>query len=164
MSKNIGKRLRFEIFKRDGFACRYCGARPPSVQLQIEHVVARSRGGTNQPENLVTSCVACNQGKSDKHLDESAFSIRLLGEEILLWEYRDEAGQFVATHRNRLLMVWPIRGNEQSIRWRWSVAEHVPDSEWWNGIADGTAGTRGAAQDLAELHRDNQPVMTEQRS
>ena len=29
--KPISKKTRFEIFKRDGFSCRYCGAHPPEA-------------------------------------------------------------------------------------------------------------------------------------
>jgi DNA-directed RNA polymerase subunit RPC12/RpoP len=68
---SIGKRLRFEVFKRDGFACRYCGANPMSEVLQVDHVVPVSKGGTNDPVNLVTSCFSCNSGKSNVELGES---------------------------------------------------------------------------------------------
>lgn len=43
----IGKKLRFEILKRDAFACRYCGRRAPNVELHIDHVVPVARGGRN---------------------------------------------------------------------------------------------------------------------
>lgn len=36
----ISKRLRYEILKRDGYTCRYCGGRSPKVHLTIDHVVA----------------------------------------------------------------------------------------------------------------------------
>lgn len=56
-------KLRFEIFKRDSFMCRYCGRRPPEIVLHVEHVVAVANGGDNSPANLVTSCGTCNIGK-----------------------------------------------------------------------------------------------------
>lgn len=60
----IGKRLRFEIFKRDEFRCVYCGRGAPLVVLQVDHVVAVKNDGDNNPFNLVTSCFECNSGKS----------------------------------------------------------------------------------------------------
>lgn len=60
----ISKRLRFEILKRDGFACRYCGATAPGVVLEIDHVVAVADGGETTAGNLVTACFECNRGKS----------------------------------------------------------------------------------------------------
>lgn len=59
-------RLRFAILERDAFTCRYCGRKAPDVELHVDHVVAIARGGTNEPENLVTSCADCNLGKASK--------------------------------------------------------------------------------------------------
>jgi len=66
--KSIGKGQRFNIFRRDGFTCRYCGAQPPEVVLEIDHVVPVSAGGGNDDDNLVTACWRCNHGKSAKSL------------------------------------------------------------------------------------------------
>lgn len=66
--KNLSKSMRFGIFGRDQFACRYCGKAPPEVKLVVDHIVPVSRGGTNDETNLITSCESCNQGKSDKSL------------------------------------------------------------------------------------------------
>lgn len=60
----ISKGLRFEVFKRDGFICQYCGAHPPSVVLHVDHINPVALGGDNAPENLITACAACNLGKS----------------------------------------------------------------------------------------------------
>ena len=62
--KPLSVRTRFEIFKRDNFTCRYCGQKSPDVILEVDHVVPVSDGGTDDPLNLVTSCWACNRGKS----------------------------------------------------------------------------------------------------
>lgn len=59
----IPKKLRFQVLERDGFTCRYCGARPPNVVLHLDHVVAVAKGGGNTLENLVTACLPCNIGK-----------------------------------------------------------------------------------------------------
>lgn len=64
----IGKTQRFEIFKRDAFTCQYCGATPPAVVLEIDHVIPVSKGGGSESHNLVTSCFECNRGKRDRHL------------------------------------------------------------------------------------------------
>lgn len=62
--QSIGKKLRFEIFARDNFTCRYCGLQSDQVRLVIDHVIPVCKGGTNEPENLATCCEPCNQGKS----------------------------------------------------------------------------------------------------
>lgn len=61
-------RTRFLVMKRDGFRCRYCGKSPATdagVELVLDHVKPWSKGGDTTPDNLVTSCVACNTGKSN---------------------------------------------------------------------------------------------------
>lgn len=65
----VKKSLRFEVFKRDKFTCRYCGAQPPDVVLVIDHVLPVAKGGLNEEPNLVTACDCCNQGKGARLLD-----------------------------------------------------------------------------------------------
>lgn len=75
MRKSISKKLRFEVFKRDGFVCRYCGSKPPQVPLEIDHIMPVSKGGTNIIDNLISSCFDCNRGKSDINLTSVPESI-----------------------------------------------------------------------------------------
>ena len=71
--KPISKRMRVDVFKRDSFTCQYCGKKAPEVVLNADHIKPVSKGGKNSLLNLVTSCAACNSGKSDKVLsDESS--------------------------------------------------------------------------------------------
>lgn len=57
--------IRFKVLKRDNFMCAYCGRRPPEVELQVDHVMPRSKGGSDNLDNLTTACSDCNLGKSD---------------------------------------------------------------------------------------------------
>lgn len=59
------RRNKFSILHRDGFSCRYCGARPGSEFLEVDHLVPRARRGTDRAENFVTACKTCNGRKSD---------------------------------------------------------------------------------------------------
>lgn len=68
MRKAIGKKTRFEVFKRDGFMCAYCGSTPPNIILQIDHIHPVAKGGTNLIDNLITSCQPCNIGKGATNL------------------------------------------------------------------------------------------------
>lgn len=70
--KSITKTLRFEVLKRDSFACQYCGAKAPEVVLHVDHIEPVSKGGTNELLNLITSCLSCNLGKSDRRLDDDS--------------------------------------------------------------------------------------------
>lgn len=62
----VTKRTRFEVLRRDGFACQYCGTKATESGdgLTIDHVVPVSLGGADDPANLVAACRECNAGKS----------------------------------------------------------------------------------------------------
>ena len=68
--KSLSKSLRFEIFKRDGFRCLYCGCTPVQDALRVDHVVPVVDGGGDDPSNLVTSCFDCNSGKAARRLED----------------------------------------------------------------------------------------------
>lgn len=59
---------RYRIYKRDRFACVYCGEPSKTGKTTIDHVKARSNGGNNNHTNLVTACHACNSSRQDKPL------------------------------------------------------------------------------------------------
>lgn len=68
----ISASLRWSIYARDGFMCRYCGARAgqPGVELVLDHVVSVVDGGDGSESNLVTSCQRCNGGKGARSLQD----------------------------------------------------------------------------------------------
>lgn len=66
--KPIPKKLRFEVFKRDRFACQYCGRMSPDVILEVDHIKPVVEGGENDILNLVTACRDCNRGKGKTQL------------------------------------------------------------------------------------------------
>lgn len=68
----VSTRTRFEVFKRDRFTCTYCGRTPPAVLLEVDHVLPRAAGGSDDVENLTTSCWDCNHGKAANLLEEGS--------------------------------------------------------------------------------------------
>jgi 5-methylcytosine-specific restriction endonuclease McrA len=67
---------RKNVMLRDGHLCQYCAARLPTRDLNIDHVLPRSRGGPDSWENLVTACRECNLRKGRRTPEEA--SMRLL--------------------------------------------------------------------------------------
>lgn len=63
--KAISRKLRHEILKRDKYKCVLCGATAKTTVLEIDHIVARVNGGTNDVKNLRVLCYECNAGKRD---------------------------------------------------------------------------------------------------
>ena len=70
--KGIGI-TRKRIFRRDGFECCYCGSHR---NLTVDHVIPKSRGGSNYWDNLVTSCGRCNSNKDNKTPEEAGLKMR----------------------------------------------------------------------------------------
>ncbi len=68
----LSKRVRFAVFARDGFTCRYCGAQSDTAKLVVDHITPVAAGGTNDPENLVTACEPCNAGKGARTIEQHA--------------------------------------------------------------------------------------------
>lgn len=57
---------RRNLVRRDHAQCQYCGCRPGSSDLSIDHVIPRSAGGATSWENCVLACVRCNRRKGNK--------------------------------------------------------------------------------------------------
>lgn len=55
--------LRYKILERDGFRCKLCGVSGDDSLLEVDHVIAVSRGGSDDESNLRTLCYDCNVGK-----------------------------------------------------------------------------------------------------
>ena len=61
---------RANIFKRDEYKCQYCGIKPGSEELTIDHVIPRCQGGQTTWQNCVLSCIECNSIKGGRLLKE----------------------------------------------------------------------------------------------
>jgi len=68
---------RRNIFLRDSFTCQYCGERPHVRELNLDHVLPKSRGGKSTWDNLVTSCRDCNLEKGYRLPDECGMTLRM---------------------------------------------------------------------------------------
>lgn len=114
--KPISKRTRFDVFKRDGFTCQYCGAQPPGVVLELDHVHPVSLGGDSGEINLTTSCNVCNSGKSNKLLgdravrpdaDEAYLRVQQeLAEAKRYLQAKDELSQMEGELKTHVLRTW----------------------------------------------------------
>lgn len=67
---------RLNIYARDNNTCQYCGTQLTRAELNLDHVIPRSRGGTTSWENVVCSCVPCNLKKGGRSPAEAR--VRLL--------------------------------------------------------------------------------------
>ena len=66
---------RFNVYARDRNTCQYCGVHFSRAELNLDHVVPRSRGGMSCWENVVCSCHACNRRKGGRSPKEARMRI-----------------------------------------------------------------------------------------
>ena len=64
---------RRNLFQRDHQTCQYCGSR--DQPLSIDHVVPRSRGGSDTWENVTTACLSCNVRKGNRTPKEASMPL-----------------------------------------------------------------------------------------
>jgi len=57
---------RRNIYLRDHNMCQYCGKKLRTDQLNLDHVVPKSQGGEMTWENIVLSCIPCNDKKKNR--------------------------------------------------------------------------------------------------
>lgn len=67
----LGYEVREYLLEKWGRACVYCGA--TDVPLEIEHMIPKSRGGSNRISNLTMSCPSCNDTKGTHTAAEFGF-------------------------------------------------------------------------------------------
>ncbi len=118
----VSQRVRFEVLKRDGFRCVYCGATANDAQLHVDHIIPSSRGGSDDPANLVTSCDRCNLGKSNVHLHESHPSMVPLDEAV---SRAEDAAALANAQADRARMVDAMVGRAMEM-WSHIVGGRTP--------------------------------------
>ncbi len=66
---------RYNIFSRDKNTCQYCGKKFPKSELNLDHVIPRSKEGESTWENVVCSCVKCNRRKGGRTPREAGMNL-----------------------------------------------------------------------------------------
>lgn len=62
----LDTKLRHEVFKRDSYKCKECGATNKEKILHADHILPVAQNGSDELSNLQTLCEDCNLAKSDK--------------------------------------------------------------------------------------------------
>ncbi len=66
-----GYLMREYVLEKWGRHCAYCTVK--DVPLEIEHIIPRSKGGSNRASNLTLACHACNQRKGQQTAEEFGY-------------------------------------------------------------------------------------------
>ncbi|MBI5416662.1 HNH endonuclease [Candidatus Poribacteria bacterium] len=72
------------FLQRDSFKCIACGRAPinDGIILHVDHIIPKSKGGTDSLDNLQTLCSNCNLGKSNK--DNTDIKKKLIKYDIIV--------------------------------------------------------------------------------
>jgi hypothetical protein len=89
--------------------------------LTIEHVIPRSRGGSNRRENRVAACRACNELKGDMLPTEWAIVMRDIPQWWRLAAMRGPRGAQLSQAMREAGFDFNLASNG------------LPYEEWWNG-------------------------------
>lgn len=69
------KFTRKNIYQHYHFRCCYCGQQFRTEELNLDHVIPRSKGGPTDWTNIVTACVECNSAKRDRTPEEAKMKL-----------------------------------------------------------------------------------------
>ena len=75
LPKSEVKFTRRNIYEHYAYKCAYCGHRYSTAELNLEHVVPRSRGGKTDWTNVITSCIPCNLRKGNRLPEEAGMKL-----------------------------------------------------------------------------------------
>jgi diadenosine tetraphosphate (Ap4A) HIT family hydrolase len=89
--------LRYEVLKRAKFRCELCGISADEKALEVDHILPRTRGGSDEHYNLQALCFSCNAMKRDRD-DERFTGTREL------YDFRDEVCIFCKLSPNDILL------------------------------------------------------------
>ena len=110
------KFTRRNIYEHYGYNCCYCGKKFHTNELNLEHIVPKSRGGLTSWNNVVTSCISCNIRKGDR-LPEEADMKLLVEPSMPRWK---GAGSLVFHSSFKMKASW----------------QKFIDNVYWNSVID----------------------------
>jgi diadenosine tetraphosphate (Ap4A) HIT family hydrolase/5-methylcytosine-specific restriction endonuclease McrA len=92
----ISGSIRYNVLKDAKFRCELCGVSADTKALEVDHIMPRNKGGTDDISNLQALCYSCNAMKRDK--DSTDF--RRVRES---YEVREEGCLFCEIQKERIL-------------------------------------------------------------
>jgi ATP adenylyltransferase len=89
---DISGTIKYEVLKRASTRCELCGISNDERVLEVDHIIPRNHGGTDDFANLQALCYSCNAMKRDR----DATDFRALRES---YAYRDNSCAFCARQK-----------------------------------------------------------------
>ncbi|MFM7096277.1 MAG: HNH endonuclease [Gemmataceae bacterium] len=61
----IPSSVKYEVLKRARLRCELCGVSQKDKALEVDHIIPRNKGGSDDPSNFQSLCYSCNAMKRD---------------------------------------------------------------------------------------------------
>ena len=88
--------IKYEVLKRAKFRCELCGISAEEKALEVDHIIPRNHGGTDDPSNLQALCYSHNAMKRDR--DDTDF--RQVAES---YQHRESNCPFCSIPKDRIV-------------------------------------------------------------
>jgi len=143
--------VKMYVRHRDNYTCQYCGKKFPE-RLEIDHIVPRSRGGSDRPDNLVCACHECNQTKGNKTAEEFGHpEVHEKAKRPLRMAAHTQAGK-TAT-RGALEEIAPVEITYGFITKLDREAMGLPKTHYYDAVAIASGGEKVSGLDWYEAGR-----------
>lgn len=132
-----GYELREYVLERMGRVCAYC--HQSGVPLEMEHIVPRSRGGSNRARNLAPACHACNQAKGNRTAAEFGHpEVEARAKAPLKDAAAVNATRWALFHRLEALELAVETGSGGRTKWN-RLTRGLPKTHWLDAACTGAS-------------------------
>lgn len=78
LTRNIPQPTKFKVMRRDKCVCQVCGKNVSDEEINFDHIIPWSKGGSSDERNIRLLCADCNKKRGNSY--ESEFLISYIGE------------------------------------------------------------------------------------
>ncbi|OGF51365.1 MAG: hypothetical protein A2044_01735 [Candidatus Firestonebacteria bacterium GWA2_43_8] len=66
VSRNISREVMLKVVRRDNSTCQICGQHLLDKEIEFDHIIPFSKGGSTEESNIRVTCLDCNRAKTNK--------------------------------------------------------------------------------------------------
>jgi 5-methylcytosine-specific restriction endonuclease McrA len=135
-----GTEVREYLLLKWGYRCAYCHQEAtPTNRWEVDHIVPRSRGGSDRPANLALSCHACNQAKGDQTAEEFGHPVVQAQAKLPLKDAAAVNSTRRALHDRLLALGLPVEAASGGCT-KWNrMRRGLPKTHWLDALCVGTS-------------------------
>jgi 5-methylcytosine-specific restriction endonuclease McrA len=134
----MGYEVREYLLEKWERQCAYCGK--TNIPLQIEHIIPKSRGGSNRLNNLTLACKNCNRKKANQTAAEFGYpQIQLKANQSLIYAAAVNTIRWIVFERFQLkgLSIEIGTGGRTKLN---RIKQNYPKTHWIDAVCVGVSG------------------------